>query len=120
MQKKLAAKGKTSGTQIDYPTIAIPRSIWTAACCIGKAKVLSMAVMTNNHWNKALLEQTEMTVAQLQQKLQEATFKSAVSIFPNHADCTKAANSIILSEYFTQKKSMNWQNSLKPVIRETE
>ena len=67
----------------DYPEILIPASIFTAACCVNADGVqASMAVMTKNHWNKADLHQTQMTVPDLYETL--GGFNGVVELFTKH------------------------------------
>ena len=61
----------------DYPEILIP------ACCVNADGVqASMAVMTNNHWNKADLHQTQMTVPDLYET--PGGFNGVVELFTKH------------------------------------
>ena len=46
-----------------------PRAVWTAGCCVwmtGEPKAESFAVMSNNHYNKTKLHQTQMNVTALE------------------------------------------------------
>ena len=65
-----------------------PRAVWTAGCCVwmetGKPKAESFAVMSNNHYDKTKLHQTQMKVTDLEIYLRAAT---KVNLFPGNPDC---------------------------------
>ena len=67
-----------------------PRAVWTAGCCVwmetGKPKAESFAVMSNNHYDKTKLHQTQMKVTDLEIYLRAAT---KVNLFPGNPDCAQ-------------------------------
>ena len=67
-----------------------PRAIWTAGCCVwkvtGRPRAESFAVMSNNHYDKTKLHQTQMRVTDLEMYLTAAT---KVKLFPGYPDCAK-------------------------------
>ena len=83
--------------------VGIPRAPWTAGCCVWKEpgsafgsasqseKAESFAVMTNNRDNQALLHQTEMSVAKLEELLTTSP-SSRVNLFPAKPKCRNPDN----------------------------
>ena len=67
-----------------------PQAIWTAGCCVwkvtGRRRAESFAVMSNNHYDKTKLHQTQMSVPDLERYLTAAT---KVKLFPGYPDCAK-------------------------------
>ena len=67
-----------------------PQAVWTAGCCVwmetGRPRAESFAVMSNNHYDKTKLHQTQMRVTDLEMYLEEAT---KVKLFPGNPDCAK-------------------------------
>ena len=84
-------------------TVHIPRSFWTAGCCVWEEpswipywptqRAESFAVMSNNHFNQALLLQTEMTVGDLEVLL-TAPNTPKVNLFPGNPNCRDPRNNI--------------------------
>ncbi|XP_068691960.1 uncharacterized protein [Montipora foliosa] len=75
--------------------LVTPRAVWTAGCCEWNGKAESFAVMSNNQKDKALLYQTEMSVADLEVLL-TAKGSLGVKLFPGAAKCGYTASNIIL------------------------
>ena len=71
--------------------LVTPRAVWTAGCCVWNQQAQSFAVMSNNHYNKNQLHQTQMKVLDLQNRLSSGTL---VDLFPGNANC--ALNNITL------------------------
>ena len=67
-----------------------PQAVWTAGCCVwkvtGRPRAESFAVMSNNHYDKTKLHQTQMSVPDLERYLTAAT---KVKLFPGYPDCAK-------------------------------
>ena len=93
-------------TRLMFPAgvkLVTPRAVWTAGCCVwnepGKiigsywqsAKAESFAVMSNNQDNPALLHQTEMSVAELEDLLTEPGTPK-VNLFPGSQQCRNPRN----------------------------
>ena len=74
----------------DPVRMVLPRSLWTAACCVWKSKEAteaeSLAVMSNNHWQEDKLLQTEMSLKKLEQLLAPADGDPA-NLFPGNPKC---------------------------------
>ena len=67
--------------------VAIPRSMWTAGCCVWQANMAeSFAVMTNNRNNAAKLYQTEMSLQKLETLL-TLLRAPTVNLFPGDKNC---------------------------------
>ena len=86
-------------------TLATPRAVWTAGCCVWKEpgkwlgrlwkteRAESFAVMSNNHYDQNQLHQTEMSIIDLQNHLSAGT---KVDLFPGNTKCAAALNNITL------------------------
>ena len=65
-----------------------PGAIWTAGCCVwmdaGTQKQESFTVMSNNHYDKTKLYQTQMNVTDLEMRLKIA---ATVDLFPGNSNC---------------------------------
>ena len=78
-----------------------PRAVWTAGCCVWKEpgklfgklwqteKAESFAVMSNNHYDKNQLHQTEMSVKNLETHLRAPASTTNVDLFPGNANCAR-------------------------------
>jgi len=86
-------------------TLVVPRAVWTAGCCVwnessqefGEVRQAeSFAVMSNNVKDKKLLNQTAMSVLELERHL-TAPGSSSVSLFPGDPNCRLRENSKVLS-----------------------
>ena len=78
-----------------------PRAVWTAGCCVWKEpgkffgklwqteKAESFAVMSNNHYAKNQLHQTEMSVKNLETHLRAPASTTNVDLFPGNANCAR-------------------------------
>ena len=86
-------------------TLVVPRAVWTAGCCLwnessqefGKIeRVESFAVMSNNVKDKELLNQTQMSVLELEWHL-TAPGTPSVNLFPGDANCRLPQSNIVLS-----------------------
>ena len=84
--------------------LAIPRALWTAGCCVWEesSRVLgkdgraeSFAVMSNNVKDRKLLNQTEMSVAEVERHLTTPGSPLA-NLFPGDTSCRLPQNNIIL------------------------
>ena len=76
-----------------------PRAVWTAGCCVWKEpgkifgklwqteKAESFAVMSNNHYDRNQLHQTEMSVNDLETHLKAPA--SNVDLFPGNTNCAR-------------------------------
>ncbi|XP_022782825.1 uncharacterized protein LOC111323681 [Stylophora pistillata] len=71
--------------------LVTPRAVWTAGCCVWNQQAQSFAVMSNNHYDKNQLHQTQMKVLDVQNRLSSGTL---VDLFPGNANC--ALNNIAL------------------------
>ena len=89
--EKLKSQGLYTPAR-DPVRMVLPRSLWTAACCVWKNgevnEAESKAVMINNHWEDDKLLQTEMTVRKLEKLLAPADGKPA-NLFPGNCNCRK-------------------------------
>ena len=74
----------------DPVRMVLPRSLWTAACCVWEngevIEAESKAVMSNNHWENVKLLQTEMSLTKLEKLLAPANGKPA-DLFPGNCNC---------------------------------
>jgi len=86
-------------------TLVVPRAVWTAGCCVWKEsiqefgkvrKAESFAVMSNNVKDKKLLNQTQMSVLELERHL-TAPLSSSVNLFPGDPNCRLPENNKVLS-----------------------
>ena len=91
----------TNTFQVGPTTVRLdtPRAVWTAGCCVWKEpgkifgklwkteRAESFAVMSNNHYNKTHLNQTEMSVNELEKHLQATA--SNVDLFPGNTNCAR-------------------------------
>ena len=80
---------------LDEMTLVIPPAVWTAGCCVWRAssqgfgtvgRAESFAVMSNNVRDKNLLNQTQMSVVELEQHL-TAPGSLLVNLFPGEPNC---------------------------------
>ena len=80
---------------LDEVTLVVPRAIWTAVCCVWDEtnegfgmvqRAESFAVMSNNVRDKKLLNQTRMSVLELEGNL-TAPGSSSVNLFPGDPNC---------------------------------
>lgn len=88
-------------------TLVTPCAVWTAGCCVweepGKVfgawwpskKAESFAVMSNNLPIRDQLNQTEMSVSNLE-RLLRAPGLAQVNLFPGNGNCRRAENNIAL------------------------
>lgn len=96
-----------TNTNFGGVTLVTPRALWTTGCCVWPQpgtvfgnwwpgmKVESFAVMTNNQHNRALLHQTQMSVADLEDLL-TAPGTLRVNLFPGYAACNDPGNNVII------------------------
>ena len=86
-------------------TLVVPRAVWTAGCCVwnesnqefGKVrKAESFAVMSNNVKDKKRLNQTQISVLELERHL-TAPGSSSVDLFPGDPNCRLPENNKVLS-----------------------
>ena len=91
----------TNTFQVGPTTVRLdtPRAVWTAGCCVWKEpgkifgklwqteRAESFAVMSNNHYNKTKLHQTEMSVNDLETHLNASASK--VDLFPGNTNCAR-------------------------------
>ncbi|KAL9964473.1 hypothetical protein ACROYT_G028119 [Oculina patagonica] len=84
--------------------LVIPRALFTAGCCLWNessqvfgnvGRVESFAVMSNNVKDKKLLNQTEMSVAEVERHL-TAPGSPPANLFPGKTSCRLPQNNIIL------------------------
>ena len=89
----------------DETTLVVPRAVWTAGCCLwnearqefgmaGRAE--SFAVMSNNVRDKQLLNQTQMSVLELERHL-TAPGASSVNLFPGDPNCRLPQSNVVLA-----------------------
>ena len=87
--EKLKSQGLYTPAR-DPVRMVLPRSLWTAACCVwenkGATEAESQAVMSNNHWQNDKLLQTEMSLKELEQLLAPADGDPA-NLFPGNSKC---------------------------------
>ena len=93
----------TNTFQVGPTTVRLdtPRAVWTAGCCVWKEpgkffgklwqteKAESFAVMSNNHYAKNQLHQTEMSVNDLEKRLKAAASTTNVHLFPGNTNCAR-------------------------------
>ena len=73
------------------PKIVIPKSMWTAGCCVRGRRVFgSFAVIGNNVPNKEKIEMSEVTVNQL------ASIIGDVDLFPGNDDCSNRKKNVAI------------------------
>ena len=72
-----------------------PAAVWTAGCCVWKepgrifGKAESFAVMSNNHYDKKQLNQTQMSVNELEAHLKAPASTTNVDLFPGSTNCAR-------------------------------
>ena len=78
-----------------------PAAVWTAGCCVWKEpgrifgnlwktkKAESFAVMSNNHYDKTQLHQTQMSVIDLEMRLKAPASTTNVHLFPGNTKCAR-------------------------------
>ena len=87
-------------------TLVVPRAVWTAGCClwnetnqefgmVGKAE--SFAVMSNNVRDKNLLNQTQMSVLELERHLTAPGSSASVNLFPGDPNCRLPQSNLVLA-----------------------
>ena len=93
----------TNTFQVGPTTVRLdtPRAVWTAGCCVWKEpgkffgklwqteKAESFAVMSNNHYDKNPLHQTEMSVKNLETHLRAPASTTNVDLFPGNTNCAR-------------------------------
>ena len=93
----------TNTFQVGPTTVRLdtPRAVWTAGCCVWKEpgkifgklwqtkKAESFAVMSNNHYDKNRLHQTEMSVNDLEKHLKAPASTANVDLFPGNKNCAR-------------------------------
>lgn len=89
---------------LDEVKLVIPRALFTAGCCLWNessqvlgnvGRVESFAVMSNNVKDKKLLNQTEMSIAEVERHL-TAPGSPPANLFPGDTSCRLLKNNIIL------------------------
>ena len=82
--------------------LAIPRTVWTAGCCVWKEsnnpkakRAESFAVISNNVKDRRLLNQTEMRVSEVERHL-TAPGSPLVNLFPGDQNCRLPENNVVL------------------------
>lgn len=89
---------------LEETTLVVPRALWTAGCClwnessqefgkVGRAE--SFAVMSNNVKDRKLLNQTQMSVLELERNL-TAPGSPSVNLFPGDPNCRLPQSNIVL------------------------
>ncbi|KAJ7328112.1 hypothetical protein OS493_025512 [Desmophyllum pertusum] len=91
---------------LDGIKLVIPRAVWTAGCCVwneGSSQVLGMvrraesfAVISNNAKDRKLLNQTEMSVSEVEGHL-TAPGSPSVNLFPGDENCRFPNNNVVLT-----------------------
>lgn len=90
---------------LDEMTLVIPRAVWTAGCCLWKGasqefgmvgRAESFAVMSNNVRDKKLLNQTQMSVLELERHLTTPGSPS-VNLFPGDPNCRHPQSNLMLA-----------------------
>lgn len=83
---------------LDDVKLAIPRALWTAGCCVWRDsnhtkdnRAESFAVMTNNAKDSNCLNQTEMSVSQVEKHLTPRGWP-LVNLFPGEESCRHTEN----------------------------
>ncbi|RMX43028.1 hypothetical protein pdam_00001792 [Pocillopora damicornis] len=87
---------------LDDVKLAIPRALWTAGCCVWRDsnhtkdnRAESFAVMTNNAKDSNCLNQTEMSVSQVEKHLTPRGWP-LVNLFPGEESCRHTENDVRL------------------------
>lgn len=90
---------------LDELTLVVPRAVWTAGCCLWNeasqefgmmGRAGSFAVMSNNVRDKKLLNQTQMSVHELERHL-TAPGTSSVNLFPGVPKCRLPQSNQVLA-----------------------